>query len=84
MSNLATLETCLIITPLAFFLRKLIVSLFLGVSISSLILYLASYNSVAVSIIFNITRFLYISYRGLEVPLLLVTAFLKPIINARS
>ena len=81
-SNFTILEACLlIVTPLALFFRETIVSLPLGISVLSLLLYLASYNSIFILVVSTPLPF-YVSYIRLEV-FLLVVPFLKLIINAR-
>lgn len=81
MSNFAALETCfIVITLLAFFLRKTILSLFLGFLVLRFVLYLAGYNSVAISIKSS-TLPLSVRHIRLEV-FLLVVSFLKPVVNA--
>jgi hypothetical protein len=80
-SNFATLETYfIIITLLAFFLRETILSLSLGFLILRFVLYLASYNSVAISIKSS-TLPLSVRHIRLEV-FLLIISFLKPVVNA--
>jgi hypothetical protein len=81
MSNFATLETCfVIITLLAFFLRETILSLSLGFLVLKFVLYLASYNGVAISVESS-TLPLSVRHIRLEV-FLLVVSFLKPVVNA--
>ena len=82
-SNFTILETCfLIITPLAFFLRETVVFLFLEFLIFSLLLYLASYNSITISVIPS-TLSLYVSYVRAEV-FLLIVSLLQPVVDACS
>ena len=82
-SNFAATEICfVIVTLLAFFLRKSVMSLSLGLSVFSLLLYLASYNSIAVLVI-SAALFPCVSQRWLELSLLL-GAFLQAIVDARS
>jgi hypothetical protein len=76
-------ETCfVVITPLAFFLGKSIVFLFLGLSVLGLLLRLAGYDGVAIFVVFSALS-LYIGYVGAEV-LLLIVSLLKPVVDARS
>jgi hypothetical protein len=80
-SNFATLETCfVVITLLAFFLRETILSLSLVFLILRFVLYLASYNSVAISVKSSTLSFS-VRHVRLEV-FLLIISFLKPVVNA--
>ena len=82
-SNFATLETYfVIITLLAFFLRETVLSLSLGLLVFRFVLYLASYNSVAISVKSS-TLPLSVRHVRLEI-FLLVVLLLKSVINARS
>ena len=81
MSNFAILETCfVVITLLAFFFRETILSLFLGFLVFRFVLYLASYNSVAISVK-SFTLPLSVRHIRLEV-FLLVVSFLKLVVDA--
>ena len=74
-SYFAALKTYfLLVTLLAFFLRKAILALSSGVLVL-VFLHLASYNSVSIPILI-VALPLYISCRGLECSLLLFVSFL--------
>jgi hypothetical protein len=80
-SNFTTSETCfIVIALLAFFLRETILSLSLGFLVLRFVLYLAGYNSVAISIKSS-TLPLSVRHIRLEV-FLLIISFLKPVVNA--
>ena len=80
-SNFAILETCfVVIALLAFFLGETILSLSSGFLVLRFVLYLASYNSVAISVESSTLSFS-VRHVRLEV-FLLIISFLKPVVDA--